>query len=148
MLRSTAVRAGVIALLAGLLLIAGCQPKRPYGVERLGRLEDLQAPENNLSQLNLLLRRDADGLSIMSTLCTKDLSQLVMRVEGSRCELVSPRNGSRYDCRGKVLAGPARHDLPYYELFVAPGEYETSKPDTLYAWIGKEKPPSWRLKIN
>jgi len=130
-----------------LMLVVGCRPKRPYGIERLGPVAEFLKPETYLERNQLLVRYDRGGLSAMSTLCTKDLSPLVMERVGSKCELVSPLNGSRYDCIGRVLNGPAKHNLPYYELLLAPGEYEQRVADTLYVWIGKEKPPTWRLKI-
>ena len=126
--------------------VGGCRPKRPYGVERLGPLKDFIGAETYLERQNLLVRDEDGGLSCMSTMCTYDLSPLVLRRTAEGCELISRFSHSRYDCRGKVLSGPAKYDLPYYELFAAPGEYEGRIPDTLYVWISKEKPPSWRLR--
>ena len=137
-----------IAVVIVLLSLSACRQKRPYGTERLGRIEDLLGAETYLERNHFLVRRDQVGFSVMSTLCTLDLSPLLMRhSEDGQCELVSRRTSSKYDCYGKVLNGPAKHDLPYYEIFAAPGEYEQRKADTLYVWIGKEKPPAWRFRI-
>ena len=141
-----------VALLSLLVLfgvgaaLSACRPKRPYGTQKLGRIEDLLGSETYLERDHFLVRRDQEGFSVMSTQCTVDLSPLVMKRSAGQCELVSRETASKYDCNGKVLSGPADHNLPFYEIFAAPGEYEQSKADTLFVWVGKEKPPAWRFK--
>jgi hypothetical protein len=140
-----------IAVLAALLVAGGacggCRRERPYGLQRLGRVADLQAPETYFQDKNILLLHDADGFAAISTMCTYDLTPLVRQETNTGCIWASAYSESKYECRGKVLSGPTRYDLPYYEVLLEPGEYGGA-PDSLYVWIAKNKPPAWRLKVS
>ncbi len=127
------------------LLVSACQPgrKRAYGYLRLGELAEQTAAERYMPEKNLMLRRDGAGFFVMSTLCTYDLSPLVRLPDGS---FASEYSKSRYDGEGRVSSGPAKANLPYYELVLAPGVYG-GVPDTLYVKIGEEVPREWRLKV-
>ena len=132
------------------LVLAACEPshlERPYGYLKLGKVQDLLRTETFLSNDRLFVRHDESGFSVMSTLCTKDLSPLVLKKspEGDRM-WVSRYSASTYRLNGKVITGPAIRDLPYYELKLDSSKYGGPK-DTLYAVIGQERAPSWRLAI-
>lgn len=129
-------------------ILWGCvdtSKKRPFGVVRLGKIEDLRRPESILSSEALIVRYDNQGFSAMSLLCTHDLAPLKIVNENDKQFLQSPYSASRYNLDGALVAGPAKNNLPFYELMVAPGEYGGA-PDTLYAKIGKEVSPAWRLQ--
>ncbi|MBN8551203.1 MAG: hypothetical protein J0M12_17960 [Deltaproteobacteria bacterium] len=130
-------------------LLSACEPAvrdRPFGDLRLGLAKDLLGDWNFLEQDAILLRRDARGWYAMSTMCTKDLSMLVLQGSSGEQILASRYTTSRYAIDGKVLSGPAVKDLPYYELSLDQGTYGGAK-DTLYVRIGKEKPKDWRLPV-
>lgn len=129
--------------------MANCEEKqrtRPFGLVRLGKIEDLKRPESFLSSHSLLLRFDDKGFYAMSLLCTHDLAPLQVKQNGDSQILISPYSESSYDLNGLVLHGPSKHPLPYYELVAASGEYN-GPIDTLFAKIGTEKPASWRLAL-
>lgn len=118
---------------------------RPYGYIRLGKASELTAPETPLLDKWLILRHDEKGFSVMSTLCTYDLSPLDIRhTPDGHYELVSRYTQSAYSSDGSVLHGPTRHPLPYYELTLDEGVYGGPK-DTLYVQVGVERPKEWRL---
>lgn len=138
-------------ILAGLLsAVISCEPtvrNRPYGYLRLGALADLSAPETVVPEAGVVVRRDSRGFFAMSTLCTHDLTQLVLDegADGQR-KWRSRSSTSSYSFDGDVLSGPAVQRLPYFELQLQSGTYGGPK-DTLYVIVGSEKPPSWRLSI-
>jgi len=143
---STIVR---LALLAAVLcLTLGCAEgrKRPPGYLRLGHVSKLLGRATELGDFDLILRRDEGGLSAMSTDCTYDLSSLVLRKVDGKLILVSTLSSSTYDLDGKVLSGPAKVNLPYYELRFDAGVYGSPR-DTLYAYVGREVSPEWRLPV-
>lgn len=133
---------------ATLLTLTACPEsrERPFGVVRLGFLDEFLVPERLLEDFDLLIRYDQQGLSAMSTLCTYDSSQLVMSREGQAAEFYSTYTSSRYAYDGQVISGPARSALPYYELFIDQGRPRGPQ-DTLYARIGIHVSKDWRLKI-
>lgn len=147
-------------LAASLLLLAmlsACQPaaqKRPYGELRLGKLADIaRVPESMFDNQGFLIRYDAGGFSAMSTLSTYDLTPLVLKQteQGPIFVSTDPYSTSTYDKSGKVLTGPAKQSLPFYELRVAAGFYckpdDKCEKDTLFVTVGREVSPEWRLKI-
>lgn len=139
-----------LLLVLVLCLLTACQPskrERPYGHVRLGLVKELLASETYLPALHLLVRHDPAGFSVMSTECTLDLSALEVRTAPNGEKIwASPFSASTYSYDGKVLSGPATHDLPYYEAHIDAGAYN-GPADTLYAIIGPEKARQWRLKV-
>ncbi len=133
------------ALLTACLFV-GCERqvrKRPHGDLRIGKIEDLTAAEQFYPELRLLVRYDQNGWSVMSTLCTYDLSPLrIVESKGER-HFVSDYSGSEYSLDGKVLHGPTRWALPYYQAVVAPVTVG-GPADTLFARIGEEVASEWR----
>lgn len=136
------------ALAAAVVGALGCAEgrKRPPGYLRLGHVSKLLGRATELKDFDLILRRDEGGLSAMSTDCTHDLSSLVLRKVEGKLILVSTLSASTYDVDGKVLSGPAKVDLPYYELRFDAGVYGGAR-DTLYVYVGREVSPSWRLPV-
>lgn len=131
------------------VLGAGCQDstmRRPPGYLRLGKLAEMQSPEQWLEAERLFLRLDERGYSVMSTLCTHDLTPLALENTEAGQMFVSRFTTSKYLKDGTVVSGPAKTDLPYYELVIAPEVWGGSV-DTLYVRVGTEKPPTWRLPI-
>ena len=136
----------IIFTVASLLSCRPSYRKRPISYHRLGPLSDFTQPEIELDKHNLLLRRDDDGFYIMSTVCTYDLTYLQRQnIEGKQI-YVSSYSDSKYDLEGNVLSGPSVRHLPYYELKIDAATYDGPK-DTLYAYVGREVPKTWRLKI-
>ncbi|MCO6431204.1 MAG: hypothetical protein J5J00_10115 [Deltaproteobacteria bacterium] len=131
----------------GVLLLASCRTNvqhRPWGYLRLGKVQSFLKEETHLPDDRLIVRYDGRGLSVMSTSCTYDLTAL-KPLDGGKV-WASEETPSRYDKFGKVLAGPAVADLPYYELKIGEGELD-GPADTLYVVIGSERPKDWRLQI-
>lgn len=137
------------ALIFVSLLLVSCRSsvlRRPYGDLRLGKVADLLAPDTFIEDDRLLVRHDAGGFSVMSTMCTYDLSPLTVKTTPQGKIWASAYSTSTYSYEGKVLTGPAKGDLPYYELRFDAMLYG-GPVDTLYASVGTEKPPEWRLSI-
>jgi Rieske Fe-S protein len=136
-------------LSVGMIALLGCNTEsrnRPFGVVQVAMLADLQGSEIFLPKEALYVRQDAQGYSVMSTLCTHDLSLLRLEVREGRQVFVSDFSESVYSKEGDVLHGPAKKPLPYFELVLDRATY-SGPLDTLYARIGVEKPRSWRLAI-
>jgi nitrite reductase/ring-hydroxylating ferredoxin subunit len=143
------VSSRLIILLLFLILSSSCRAKslnRPPGYFNLGKVSELLSPETNIEKDKLLLRRDERGFYVMSTMCTYDLTYLERKNVDGKDLLVSTYTDSKYDLRGKVISGPSTVNLPYYELKLDAGVYGGPK-DTLYAYVGKEVSPDWRLEV-
>jgi hypothetical protein len=140
----------ILLLLAVLTCgVSACRSKvleRPPGYLRIGKLEELLAPETFLPEMRFLVRRDAKGLSAMSTLCTFDLSPLQRKWDHDRFVWVTRYNPSRYSYDGKVIRGPAEADLPYYEVRIEPS-VPGGPPDTVYVRVGAKRTPEWRTPL-
>jgi hypothetical protein len=132
-----------------LLFFTSCtsaERERPYGELRLGNVNQLKADEMYLADARLLLKRDAGGWYIMSTLCTYDLSPLVPHRKPEGVYWHSQYTESKYDPNGNVLSGPSRAPLPRYKLSIdswSPG----GRKDTLYVAIGDKVSQEWRLQV-
>jgi hypothetical protein len=143
----------VVASVVGLIFIAflGCQSgemRRPPGYFRLGLVVDLaRSPETHFSDYKILLRRDGQGFSAMSTACTYDLTPLMRVGQPGDEHWRSSYTESEYGADGQVLHGPAKAPLPFYFLRIAPGEYG-GKPDTLFVEVGVTRPKEWRLPLS
>lgn len=138
-----------VSLLFILFVLTGCEHKgleRPYGYIKLGKIDQFTGRRTFLTRDRLVIRRDEQGLYVMSTLCTYDLSPLVPQTTAHGIRFVSQYSTSTYDISGVVLRGPAQVSLPYYELRLA-SEDETGVRNTLYVYIGKQVSPSWRLAM-
>ncbi len=141
----------IICLCLSVGALLGCKPEvrtRPIGYLRVGPLADYLNPETKIPSMWLVVRRDVDGLSAMSTLCSYDLNE----VKG----VADPSNGQVFECdlchskfklNGEVIIGPARAALPYYSLKADKLEIEGPK-DTLYVRVGDEVKPDWRLRLH
>ncbi len=111
---------------------------RPAAELELGSIDELLYSIVHIRSKAILLFRDADGWSALSTRCTYrgcDLThqEIEFRVEGLLC----PCCRTRYTLRGIPHKGwPATHPLPWVDLSFKDGH--------LYANPGKQHPPSWR----
>ena len=75
----------------------------------------------------------------MSLVCTHQTCLVTTpTLNNTNQELLCPCHGSRFSAVGKVLAGPARRDLPHFEL-----EIDTDK--KIWIQLGKEVTADWRL---
>ncbi len=140
-------------LITLLVLFQGCDladvsgnRKRPVGYLKLGKAADFRDSQQYLPEAWLVLMHDENGFYAMSSLCTYDLTPLSQASSESGIIWESKYSTSRYDQQGKVISGPAKHALPYYRLRFDSGVYNGPK-DTLYALIGDEVEPGWRLQI-
>ena len=133
-----------------LCLCAGCDigtKRRPPGLFTLGSVAVLRkSPLTVFPELKVAVRYDAGGFSAMSTACTYDLSPLVRSGTGEKEFWRSMYTTSEYELDGTVRRGPARSNLPYYELRVAAGQFG-GVPDTLFVMVGVERPREWRLHV-
>lgn len=141
--------AACIGSVLALLVLCACDgglKKRPYGYIRIGKAAELLNEETELSKYGLLLRRDAVGWSVMSTFCTFDLSHLKRKEVAGKLVYASDYSESTYDLYGKVISGPAKADLPYYNLVLGTGDYDGGSV-MLFVEVGEEKPAEWRLEV-
>ena len=139
----------IVCLLIVGLCLCGCRPgerKRAVGYLKLGPLSRFSADETYLPELSLLVRRDNAGLSVMSTMCTYDLSRLERKQGPQGLIWISQYSESQYDNEGRVIHGPARVDLPFFKT-VLEANILGGPRDTLYVMDGIEVPREWRLRI-
>jgi len=139
-----------IFLLLPLITSSGCDKSgqsRPVGYFKLGPAGELaKVPETPFADLKLYLRHDSAGFSVMSTSCTYDRSALTRVVTPDGIRWRSAFTSSEYDERGAVLHGPARSPLPFFKLQES-RDYYNGTGWALYAKVGEEVSPSWRLKL-
>ena len=139
-----------LIVVSALSLLSGCDigtKRRPPGLFTLGSVKTLQnSPLTVFPELKIAVRYDAGGFSAMSTACTYDLSPLVRSGVGEKEYWRSMYTTSEYKLDGTVRRGPARSNLPYYELRLAPGQYG-GMADTLFVMVGVERAREWRLAV-
>jgi len=136
----------MLGMLALVLVACDSPRQRPFGTLKLGALTSLTEAEQFFPEIGILLRRDKDGFSAMSTHCTFDLIPLRLEGEGANKTWVSPSSASRYAYDGTVLSGPARSPLPYFSLFLTPW-VAGDEPDTLFVKVGIPVLKDWRFAI-
>lgn len=150
-----AIKCVAAAFAAGLpvfvsLGLTGCEEPvkhRPYGFLRVGPASDFLQTETYRPDLRMLFRRDERGLSVMSTLCTHDLSPLKLTTRPNGAEIfISEYSESQYRKNGRVMHGPAEANLPFYRLKIDEGVYG-GPVDTLYVEVGAEVSSDWRLPV-
>lgn len=122
-------------------LLAGCRRSSSEPVParkiKLGPVNKFSAAETALFIERILVKRDANGLSAMSLVCTHQAC-MVRNDDLSSRHFLCPCHGSRFNERGEVQSGPASKDLPWIEL-------EIDQEKNLWALFGKEVTPDWRL---
>lgn len=111
---------------------------------KLGKISDLSTSETYLPDLRLVVRMDDKGFSVMSTVCTLDLTPLTRVDDGGKVVWRSSYSESSYSYDGAVLHGPTKVALPYYNLKVDSSLYGGPK-DALYAEVGVERSKEWRF---
>lgn len=72
--------------------------------------------EKHLEKENVFVFRDAEGVYAISAVCTHLGCTVTRSAEGFAC----PCHGSKFEPRGKVIAGPAPRPLPWLEVTRAP----------------------------
>lgn len=139
-----------IVLVLIVIQLSACKwgsSKRPYGYLRLGLVDEfMKDTETYVAEDRILVRFDGQGFSAMSTQCTYDLSPLVRKMTAQGQVWASEYSTSTYSWDGKVLTGPAKEDLPYYEVRLESGKYG-GPINTLYVAVGEERPKGWTLKV-
>ncbi len=65
-----------------------------------------------IADKNVFIFSDNDGLHAISSICT----HLGCIVAITETEIQCPCHGSKYDRNGKVIAGPAPRNLPWWEI--------------------------------
>jgi menaquinol-cytochrome c reductase iron-sulfur subunit len=84
----------------------------------------------------VFVKRDADGVRAMSGVCTH--LGCTVREEGEG--FVCPCHGSRYDCEGRVVSGPAPASLAFLAL-------EKDAKDDLVVDLARPVEPSKKLPV-
>ena len=130
--------------------LVGCgdQPRRrPVVTLALGEFSQFTEPFTYRPDAQIMVFRDDQGLSFMSTNCTYDLALLKFgKTASGEMEFSSLYSASRYSLTGEVLAGPAKFRLPFYRARYA--EEKLGGPKTsIYVEIPREVDSSWRLSV-
>lgn len=150
--RQHAVRTLALFLAIGVVVsgLVGCGDRpmrRPVVTLGLGDFSQFTAPFTYRPDTQIMVFRDENGLSFMSTNCTYDLALLKFaKTASGEMEFSSPHSASRYSLTGEVLAGPAKFRLPFYRARYA--EEKLGGPKTsIYVEIPTEVDGSWRLPV-
>lgn len=126
---------GIVLASAGLL--TGCERhrfERPCEELDLGPVEQLLYRRVHLRKPAVLVNRDIDGWSVLSTRCTYIQCDLTFQEP----QLLCPCCKSRYDLDGLPYAGwPATVPLPWCDVYHRDGH--------LFANPCKHRSPSWRF---
>jgi hypothetical protein len=144
----------ILVLLPLLIEISGCSDsgqKRPFGVLRLGKIEDFNQAQTFFEVERILLRLDERGWSAMSTLSPLDLSPLIIVKKGTSLLFQSEDQNLEFDSLGVLIKGePKALYLPFYLLDRGvSGDNGVGGPvDSLYVRVGKEVSSNWRLPIS
>lgn len=101
------------------LSILGCERhyERPQGTSKLGLVKNLLKPRQHISAKSMLVFRDENGWSVLSTQCTYDGCDLSYGFETLLCQCCK----SEYFFRGDVLRSPTKRPLPWYKIFFKEG---------------------------
>lgn len=120
------------ALLSSLF---GCKQgySREPGEHNLGAVQDLLYTQQLIRDKDILVYRDPSGWSAMSTQCTHEGCALSYQEERFLCTCC----GSIYDHVGSILKGPAKVELPYFEIKYVEGSF--------YADSSKVVPSTYRF---
>ncbi len=102
-------------------LVATCARRTRGRTVVLGRFELGVGALVLIPEHELFLTRTERGLGAFSAKCTHLGCLLRQSGAGLQC----PCHGATYDHEGTVKTGPARHDLPWYELSVGQGNMIT-----------------------
>lgn len=118
---------GAAAVVAGAGSLRLAYPSaQSEGALVLGRVEVAVGSIVFLPEQGLFLTRTAEGLGAFSARCT----HLGCTVRESQDGLLCPCHGARYDRVGRVVAGPARRDLPWLAVRVLEGGTVLVDPQT------------------
>jgi nitrite reductase/ring-hydroxylating ferredoxin subunit len=125
----------VLIIVAAWLFLPGCRQnyERPYGEFDLGDVGQLIYDMQFVRDKAMLLFRDDNGWSVLSTRCTHEGCELSLQEDNLLCMCC----GSTFSHRGLVQKEPARRNLPWYRLRFADNH--------LYALAGEEVDSSYRF---
>jgi nitrite reductase/ring-hydroxylating ferredoxin subunit len=128
---------GALTLVPVMLTFSACERHRyirPAAELDLGAVKELLYSTVHVRSKAVLLYRDVDGWSALSTRCTYRGCDLTHQEPVLLC----PCCRTRYDLSGKPHQGwPATHPLPWIDVYYKDGH--------LYANPGKVRSPSWRF---
>lgn len=115
--------------------LAGCEKRyvRPAGDHNLGAPQDLLYSKQIVRDRQMLVMRDDRGWAAMSIQCAYEGCELSYQDQRFLCLCCN----SVYDHNGKVLKGPSKYDLPYFQIRFVEGN--------LYANSGKIVSPEERF---
>jgi len=121
--------------LAVTVSVLGCEKKylRPAGDHNLGLVQDLLYARQLIRERQMLVTRDAKGWAAMSTQCSYEGCELSYQDQRFLCLCC----GSSFDHNGNVQLGPAKSNLPYFQVRYVEGK--------LYADSGKLVSPEARF---
>ena len=149
------LRAERLLFLFAIVLViinCGCQERpmrRPVSIFDLGNYQQFTEPVTYRPEAQLMVFKDAQGLSFMSTECTYDLALLTLnnpQVFGPATIFSSSFSTSKYGLRGDVLSGPAKFPLPFYRARYAEAILDGPK-TSIYVELPGEVAASWRLAL-
>jgi nitrite reductase/ring-hydroxylating ferredoxin subunit len=106
-------------IVLSLPLLTSCKDgyTRPASEFNLGLVQDLLYNQQLVREKDILVYRDDGGWSALSTQCSHEGCALSYQEERFLCTCC----GSAFDHAGKVIKGPARNPLPYFEVRYADG---------------------------
>ncbi len=108
------VRMKPIVLLLIVTLLVSCKQAyhRPAGEHDMGDVGDLLYSEQHNRPRALLIFRDDQGWSALSTQCSHDGCDLTYQDQMLVCSCCQ----SKYDKQGRVVHGPSEEALPFFEI--------------------------------
>ena len=146
-----------IALCVHIVFSVGCSPQagRPFGVVRVGKLNDLvQGAARYYDEYALLVQRDSLGIRAMSTLDPVTLIPLKKAVIDDHVVLRDPRTGAIFNELGTIQSSKEGKDnrnystanrnlLSHYRVMLdrVNGEFE------VLVVVGELRSPDWRLTV-
>lgn len=116
--------------------LSGCKKKeysRKAELVELGEIRNFLESRQFIAHDSLMILRDARGWSALNTRCTKEGCDLTPQENSLFCSCC----GSSFDFSGRILRGPAKKPLPFYEIFF--------KDRSLFAEVGKQVQPDFHF---
>ncbi len=114
--RRQVVVGGLVAL--GGLALSGCNTGLPSGPVDVGTLQDFAVGSWTLDRSGaLIIGRDAAGLFAYSAICTH--AGCVVEAPDASGRSICQCHGSLFDGNGGVVRGPARSDLPHFQVSIS-----------------------------
>ncbi len=118
---------------------AGQVSEERHGTAELMHYSELPLGMSLHTVERLVMLHDARGAAAFSLLCTHQTCLLTQEISGEG--FVCPCHGSQFDKLGRVLAGPATVDLPWYGLTLLSN-------GIIQIDFSKHVTPDWRLALS